>query len=240
MLSTTASPLFAYAPRQASERFFETGSHVEPNVFDHEFCDKLIDEANTFPAVKQGNYRTALQPHMHSELFLQALRNPTVTRIVRGLLGDPISGLQTQFFYCKPGTPGFQPHQDNWFVQAPRGKFASVWLALADIGKVNGCLYVYPGTQGQPLLTVEEIAAQESMLQDTNARRLRCAVPSDFTPVDLEIPKGGAVFLHGHTVHGSHANESNRCRYALLQTYIVRGAPYVAGRYAHREEIPLD
>ena len=78
------------------------------------------------------------------------------------------------------------------------------------------------------------------MLQDVNALRLRCHVPDEYTPVDLNLRKGSAVFFDGHTVHGSYPNLSEQFRYALLMTYIARGAPFVAGRYAHREEIPID
>ena len=31
-----------------------------------------------------------------------------------------------------------------------------------------------------------------------------------------------------------------RRRYALLMTYVRRGAPFVAGRYAQREEVLID
>jgi ectoine hydroxylase-related dioxygenase (phytanoyl-CoA dioxygenase family) len=231
---------FENDPQQALAEYAKTGLHLEYDVVDPGLCDRLIEIANEFPAVKQGDYRTVLQPHRHSEIFLEALRHPSLTRIMRLILGDSISGIQTQFFYGKPGTPGFQPHQDNKFVNAPAGKFASAWIALSDVSKENGGLYIYPGTHKEPLLDVEEVEAPQTMLQDANALRLRCIVPARYKPVDLVMPKGSAVFFHGHTVHGSHNNVSNRHRYALLMTYITRGTPYVAGRYAQREEIPID
>ena len=110
--------------------------HLEYYVVAPEFCDKLIKIATEFPAVNQGDYRTVLQPHRHSEAFLEALRHPGVIRIVRLMLGDEISGIQTQFFYGKPGTLGFQPHQDN--SNALSGTFASAWVALTDVSKENG------------------------------------------------------------------------------------------------------
>src|SRR2546421_5013655 len=126
----TAPATFAADADAAYRQYLEVGFHVEPDLVAHDFCDKLIDHASEFPGVRKGDFRTVLQPHRQHETFLQALRLPAVTRIVRLLLGDAISGIQTQFFYCKPGTPGFQPHQDNRFVNAPTGAFASAWLAL--------------------------------------------------------------------------------------------------------------
>jgi phytanoyl-CoA hydroxylase len=220
--------------------YAHAGMHLEPDVFEPEVCDELVAIANQFPGVKVGNFRTVLQPHRLSGAFLDALAHPRVTGIMRQILGAKISGIQTQFFYGKPGTPGFQPHQDSKFVNAPPGKFASVWIALTDVSRENGCLYVYPGTCREHLLEVEEVAAEETMLQDMNALRLRCIVPDKYKPVDMAMEKGSAVFFDGHTVHGSHRNVSERHRYALLMTYVARGTSFVPGRYANREEVYVD
>jgi ectoine hydroxylase-related dioxygenase (phytanoyl-CoA dioxygenase family) len=231
---------FSKDAESALTAYNSTGMHVEPSVLEPAFCDELIGIAREFPAVKAGDYRTVLQPHRTSEVFLAALRHPRVTAIMQRILDGKISGIQTQFFYGQPGTPGFQPHQDNKFVNAPTGKFASAWVALTDVFKENGGLYIYPGTFREPLLDVEEVEAEETLLQDTNALRLRCKIPAKYQPVDLVIPKGGAAFFDGHTVHGSYPNSSNGNRYALLMTYVSRGAAFVAGRYAQREEVFID
>jgi ectoine hydroxylase-related dioxygenase (phytanoyl-CoA dioxygenase family) len=235
-----AQRTFAHDPAGALAGYAQSGMHLEPLVLEPELCDELVGVANGFPAVKRGDFRTVLQPHRASKEFLETLRHPRVSSIVSRILGGAISGIQTQFFYGKPGTPGFQPHQDNSFVNAPRGKFASVWVALTDVSKENGCLYLYPGSFREPLLRVEEVEAKETMLQDLNALKFRCVVPEKYQPVDIEMKKGSAAFFDGHTVHGSHSNKSQGNRYALLMTYIVRGVQFNAGRYANREEVAID
>jgi phytanoyl-CoA hydroxylase len=225
---------------QALADYDESGLHLEKNVLDVAACDELIAVATEFPAVKNGDYRTVLQPHRTSGSFTALLSCPAIVGIMRQILGDKISAIQSQFFYGKPGTPGFQPHQDNRFVNAPAGQFASVWIALTDVSKENGGLYMYPGTHREPLLDVVEVPFEESLLQDRNALRLRCVIPEKYQPVDLSMPRGSAAFFDGSTVHGSHQNNSDRYRYAVLLTYIVRGSPFVAGQYAQREEVPID
>ena len=220
--------------------YAQSGAHVEPSVLEPELCDELIRVAGEFPGVKRGDFRTVLQPHRESAAFMRALRHPRVTAIMKRILDGEISGIQTQFFYGKPGTPGFQPHQDNSFVNAPRGKFASAWVALADVSQENGCLYIYPGSFNEALLQVQEVEAKETMLQDINALKYRCVIPEKYQPVDLEMKKGSAAFFDGYTVHGSHKNESDRNRYVLLMTYIRRGAQFNTGRYAQREEVAID
>ena len=214
--------------------------HIEPSVLELALCDELIQVASEFPAVKRGDFRTVLQPHREHAAFMRALRHPRVKAIMTPILGGEISGIQTQFFYGKPGTPGFQPHQDNSFVNAPRGKFASVWVALADVSRENGGLYMYPGSFREALLDVQEVEAKETMLQDVNALKFRCVIPEKYKPVDVEMKKGSAAFFDGYTVHGSHDNRSDRSRYALLMTYIARGAQFKTGRYAQREEVAID
>ncbi len=235
-----SATLFAVEPNKALEKYLAYGLHVEPAVIDAGLCKELIDVACTFPAYKNGDYRTVLQPHRQHPVFLAALRHAGVARIMRTILGGAVSGIQTQFFYGKPGTPGFQPHQDNRYVNAPKGAFASAWVALTDVSPLNGGLYIYPGTHREPLLDVEEVEAEESVLQDANALRLRCVVPSAYQPIDLNMAKGDVAFFDGHTVHGSHSNSSGISRHALLMTYVKRGVSFVEGRYAQREEVPID
>ena len=228
---------FANDPAKALGGYRDTGFHVEPAIFSPEFCDQLVAIANEFPAVKAGDFRTALQPHRHSRAFLDALRHPRVAEILVLILAGKVSGLQTQFFYGKPQTPGFEPHQDSRYVNAQPGKFVSVWVALTDVSRENGGLYIYPGSFREPLLETVELHPQETKLQDMNALRSRCIVPAKYQAVDLTVEKGGAVFFDGHAAHGSHANLSDSHRYALLMTYIARGASFDPGRFAQREEV---
>jgi ectoine hydroxylase-related dioxygenase (phytanoyl-CoA dioxygenase family) len=236
----TLCATFAEEPAKALREYRNTGFYIEPAIFSPEFCDELIAIANDFPAVKAGDFRTALQPHRQAGAFLKALRHPRVAEILAQILGGKVSGLQTQFFYGKPETPGFHPHQDSRYVNAAPGKFVSVWVALTDVSRENGGLYIYPGSFREALLETEEVPAPETNLQDMNALRSRCIVPERYKPVDLAVKKGGAVFFDGHAVHGSHTNRSNKHRYALLMTYIARGASFDPGRFAHREEVYLD
>ena len=53
------------------------------------------------------------------------------------------------------------------------------------------------------------------------------------------VPQGAVVFLHGHTVHSSHDNRSDRYRHALLMTYIRRGERFRPGRTAGRAEVDV-
>jgi ectoine hydroxylase-related dioxygenase (phytanoyl-CoA dioxygenase family) len=148
-------------------------------------------------------------------------------------------GLQTEYFYCKPGTKGFSLHQDNFFVQARAGVFASAWVALTDTYKQKGGLIVYPGTHKLGLLPVRDLKGDEQASQDPNANKTECVVPAGYKPVHISVPKGAAVIIDGHLVHGSNENYTEEWRYVLLSTYIRKGEKFRAGKYAQREAVDL-
>jgi phytanoyl-CoA hydroxylase len=231
---------FEFHPEQSLHQYNEIGLHLEKNLIDTNTCNELIAIANELPAYKLGDCRSAMQMHLNSNKFMDVISNIKIVSIMRQLIGEKISAIHSQFYYGEPGTPGFQPHQDNRFVNAPVGQFASAWIALTDVSKENGGLYIYPKTHLEPLLEVEEVSFEESLLQDRNALRLRCKIPANYNFIDLTMPKGSCAFFDGNTVHGSYRNESKQNRYALLITYIRRGAPFVSGQHAKRKEIPID
>ena len=57
--------------------------------------------------------------------------------------------------------------------------------------------------------------------------------------VDVIIPKNSVLFLHGHCIHGSYSNNSNRSRPWFSCCYISKGEKYHVGTNAKRKEIEL-
>ena len=54
---------------------------------------------------------------------MEALSHPGIVRAMNLLLHGRVNGLQTEFFYGRPGVKGFAPHQDNFFVEAENSAF---------------------------------------------------------------------------------------------------------------------
>jgi ectoine hydroxylase-related dioxygenase (phytanoyl-CoA dioxygenase family) len=202
----------------------EHGYWVEPEVFSAAECDALIEAGRELAHFREGNTRPAMMPHREDPRFLAALRAPKVVARIEQFVGGRADGLQTEFFYCKPGTRGFSTHQDNFFVEAPMGVFASAWVALTDTHPDKGGLIVYPGTHKEGLLPV---------------RKVEVVIPPQYPPFHASVPKGAALFIHGHLVHGSNTNRTDEWRYVLLSTYIRQGEPFRAGNYARRAPVAL-
>jgi len=234
------SPSFRTDPEAAYAAYQELGYHVEYGVWTPEECEALVRAARQFESFREGRCAPLMNPHRQDPLFLTALRKPAVVRVMERLIGGPVSGLQTQFFFCQPGTRGFARHQDNYFVEAKQEVFGSAWAALQDVTPDMGGLVVYPRTHREAILPVANVPDyQPTAHQCPNANREQAVLPPGYRGVDMAIPQGAVVFLHGHTVHSSHDNQSDRFRHALLMTYIRRGEHFRPGKMAGRAEVDV-
>ena len=233
---------FAGDPVAALQAYHAAGFHLEPDVWSAAECERLIAAGETLAGPRAGRLAPVMNPHRVVDAFLAAMRGTVITGILERLLGGRIVGLQSQLFFCPPGTPGFSIHQDNFYVQARPEVFASAWTALEDADAANGGLICWPGSHREPVLPVEDVAVQRlSPTQDPNANARQAIVPPGYRPVSLTIPRGAVVFLHGHMAHSSHDNQSaHRWRRSLLMTYIRTGEPFRPGRDAGRAAVRLD
>jgi phytanoyl-CoA hydroxylase len=233
-------PSFTSDAEQALAAYRRDGFQIEPALLTEDECAALhaaVRRLNPDPAAPHA---PVMNPHRLDSVFLYALCHPAIVVILERLLGGPVSGLQSQYFPCVAGTPGFTAHQDNHYVEAGRDAFASAWIALDDASAANGALIAYPGSQREPLLPVEEIpGVTPHPTQAFNALRQRVRVPDRYAPATLEVPRGAVVFLHGHLLHGSHPNHADGPRRALLATYVRRGSPFRPGQTAQRSEIDV-
>lgn len=219
--------------------FNKEGYHIEPDVFSPEECDRLIALSNEFENAKTGTYRPQMMPHRINDDYLVALKNQKIVKLIEIFCeGEPV-GLQTEFFFCKPGTRGFSAHQDNFFVEANYGVFLSAWVALTDTYSDKGGLIVYPGSHQEGLLPVRKTNLVASSSQDPNANNEECVIPAVYQPINATVSKGSALFIHGHVVHASNANTTDEFRYVLLCTYIRAGEKFRVGKYAQRSVVQL-
>jgi ectoine hydroxylase-related dioxygenase (phytanoyl-CoA dioxygenase family) len=226
-------------PEESLASYMETGFFIEENLFSDEECTQLIEASSDLENAKNATYRPQMMPHRTNPIYLNAMRKPALASIINKLVGGKAVGLQTELFYCKPGTRGFSLHQDNFFVQAPLGAFASAWIALTDTYFEKGGLIVYPGTHKEGLLPVRKLTLNKDSAQDPNANNEETVVPPQYQLLNATVPKGAALFIHGHLVHGSNSNQTNEWRYVLLNTYIREGENFRPGNYAQREAVEL-
>lgn len=218
----------------------ENGYCIVENIFSDEECAALIKTSEHLEDAKNGSFKPTMMPHRTQPIYLDAMKKPALVKAIAQLVGGTPVGLQTQYFFCKPGTPGFPNHQDNNFVQSGYGEFASAWVALTDTYPEKGGLIAYPGTHKEGMLPVRDREKAVLPGQDPNANAKETVVPETYNPLSAKVPKGAVFFIHGHLVHGSHANQTNEWRHVLLITYLKKGAAFRPGEYAQRAPVSLD
>jgi ectoine hydroxylase-related dioxygenase (phytanoyl-CoA dioxygenase family) len=220
--------------------YLEHGFHLERDVLAPAECERLRKTARSLPSFLAGEVSPANNPHRTHREFLDALRHPAVVRIAEQLVGGPLSGLQTQVLYTLPGTPGFNVHQDNFYIGTAPDALVSAWVALEDATVANGTIFAFPGSQREPVLPVAEVPdAAPHPGQTWNGLRLRTAVPPGYARADLDVPAGAVVFIHGQLLHGSYTNTSTRTRMTLLMSYVRRGEPFRRGERGQRTAIEI-
>ncbi|NYZ17511.1 phytanoyl-CoA dioxygenase family protein [Azospirillum sp. RWY-5-1] len=227
---------FTQDPDSALSEFQRNGFFIEPDLFSEDVCLRLIDAANDLPSARDGSLTPVMNPHRINPVFEAPMRNPALLRIMERILGGRVRGLQTQFFFGRPGTQGFTIHQDNFYVRSPHGAFGSAWLALTDVDPENGSLVVYPGSHREALLDVTPVEQPSTFGQDPNANCQEAKLPPGYNPLSVTARRGSVVLIHGHVAHSSHDNTStNRFRHVLLMTYVREGVDYRTGFAAKRE-----
>jgi ectoine hydroxylase-related dioxygenase (phytanoyl-CoA dioxygenase family) len=220
--------------------YYEHGYLLEHDVLTAVECERLRRTARGLPSFLSGEVSPANNPHRTHAEFLDALMHPAIVRIAERLVDGPLNGLQTQVLYTLPGTPGFNVHQDNFYIGTAPDALVSAWVALEDATAENGTIFAYPGSQREPVLPVEEVLdAAPHPGQTFNGLRLRTAVPPGYARVDLDVPAGAVVFIHGQLLHGSHTNRSTRTRMTLLMSYVRRGEPFRRGERGQRSAIGI-
>lgn len=220
--------------------FLEQGYCVVKNVLTPAQCDELIVSSQSFPSFKDGTLKPVMNPHNLVEKFFQAMRSPKIVEMMEVVLSGRVSGLQSQFFFCRPGTRGFTRHQDNSYVQAKADAFGSAWIALDDVTPQNGGLIAFPGSHREPILPTEAVPQVETFGQDPNANCQQVIMPTTYSSIDLSLSRGGVVLIHGHIIHASNTNSTtDQFRRALLLTFIRKGETFRPGFSAKRREIAL-
>jgi len=238
-LAAAESPRFADSPEAARTLYDIRGFHIEPGLVPEGECDRLLALALSRPNASDGSFRPIPMPHRDHPGFLAMMRFPPIVAIVERLVGGRASGIGGEFFYMRPGTPGFSAHQDNYYVAAPPDAFVSVWTPLCDVGPENGGLVFYPGSHKLGALPIRNGAMLSDIGQNPGAQAVECILPPDAPMLDLRMAKGSVVFFHGLLAHGSNANTADRFRYSFLATYIRAGAPFRAGQAQNRSEVEL-
>lgn len=140
------------------------------------------------------------------------LRSPKTVAILQQLLGPAIEFLSYKAVFKNGQTTFNSPwHQDWWYWRGSNK--ISIWIALDDATEENGCLRLVPGSQTQIFTErhIDDGKGFGNRLTDEDMAGMRI--------ITAPVPRGGAVFFHDLTLHGSCPNINGQDRWSVIPTY---------------------
>ncbi|MFD6415706.1 phytanoyl-CoA dioxygenase family protein [Streptomyces sp. NPDC060194] len=163
------------------------------------------------------------KPHLEDERLLEFLLAPEVADLVEPLIGSDIGLFSSHFIAKEPLTGRPTPwHEDSAFWNAEFNAFdriVTVWLALDDVDRENGCMAVIPGTQHNGFSAYRALADGEAYTFGEEISQV-----DDSTAVYLELRRGQASLHDSRIIHGADANTSSRRRAGYTMRYFDTSA----------------
>jgi hypothetical protein len=169
------------------------------------------------------------QCHLHFAWARRLATNSKILDIVEDIIGPDILAHSTTIFKKYPGEGTYVSwHQDGYYMNLDIPDLVSVWIAITDSDRDNGCLRVERGSHRKGILAHQMTATSERNLL-TSGIQLDSAVEESAT-MDVVLRAGDASLHHVNLVHGSDANYSAKARAGFAMRFV---APRVTQRSPH-------
>ncbi|MDP3792406.1 MAG: phytanoyl-CoA dioxygenase family protein [bacterium] len=243
----------------------ENGFLVVEDVFANDECDRAVEAFDGHRRkIRDEDYKGIMnldradywshiygpnERWVHTYVKQMLVKHPAVViglEILQRRNVGCVVNLQSMFLFKQAGSPYakqvWNPHQDNAYPRARQGAYITANLVFSDQDKENGCMYIYPGSHREPLLTAEHVASFHEQPGKNPGHDVTKSLPDKYRAkkIDLPMKKGSVLFLDGHCVHGSYPNVSpNRNRPMLLIPYLTNGYRFNPGNTGKRKELPI-
>lgn len=223
--------------------YHQAGYLIIEKLFSQQECEAMLD-------IIMEQMDEDLSPILNLDRTVPELRkimkDARIVSILERLQNTEMVGLQSQMIVKAPQTPhasqAWTPHQDSSYVQCEENTYVNAHIALEDHDVENGCLYTFSGSHREGQFPYEPTKGHGQAIGKNPGNKVIDEIITKYEDrkIDLEIKKGDTVFMDGNTIHGSYPNTTkNRSRPVVTFCYINKGAPFLVGRNAKREEILL-
>ncbi len=219
-----------------AERFWEEGFLIVPGLLGTSHIQAMKDHAEAIskgevahvpqgqlqvePAVRDATELKgpdSLRKMSHvafvDDLFRRHATTPSILDCIEALLGPDLKLYQDQLFLKPPRIGSRQPyHQDQplGFSVEPADRMVTCWAALDEATIENGCMWMIPGTHKHGLI-------EKSRWEELEQQSVAGSLPQE-RPVELK--PGDCSFHHGHILHSSRPNLSERRRWGYATHYV--------------------
>jgi ectoine hydroxylase-related dioxygenase (phytanoyl-CoA dioxygenase family) len=152
----------------------------------------------------------------NDSVFMSAASDPRILDIVESLIGPDVKLFGSQCFMKPPGGIEKPYHQDSAYFPIEPLSLVTCWIALDEVTRQNGCMWVIPGSHLGPL-------HHHSQPWEIGGR-IDMQVPGEKIDRDLETPitmsAGSCSFHHSKLLHRSGRNRTQSQRRGLAIHYM--------------------
>jgi hypothetical protein len=173
--------------------------------------------------------------HRKHELHERYLLQPRILDVLEALIGPDVLALQTMLFLKPPGREGQGFHQDSYYITTYPDTLIGAWIAIDRADEENGCLWVIPGSQHEPIYpdamklgqnhtdgAIKDLTVISGASANDEAENGLAPVAAKYPGKEISVvaDPGDVVFFHGHLLHRSFTNSSRtRYRRAFVSHY---------------------
>ncbi|MGG4047871.1 MULTISPECIES: phytanoyl-CoA dioxygenase family protein [Paenibacillus] len=183
--------------------------------------------------------------HMISRLYPegeQLMLHPRILDVLEALTGPDVYALQSMIFFNPPGKGGQGWHQDAYYIKTHPDTLIGAWIALEDADEENGCLWVVPGSNHEPIYPPPgdhggNVHAREAFSDlhsvehvshlDDEINTLSKVVSHYPDPIPVPLKPGDVLFFHSHLFHRSYPNRTTDryrrsyvCHYCNARSFV--------------------
>lgn len=201
-------------------RFYNENGYVMPiRIFDDQeiaehrrYFDRLLEKHTR----EGGDSYSLRRMQVYCQPLWDIITNPKILDCVEDILGPNIVAWGSQYFCKLPGDgKPVSWHQDASYWPLTPAHTVTLWLAIDDADRENGCMEVIPKTHTLGHLEFDMSGADENSVLPQKIK----GIEQYGAPVCFEL-KAGEISLHADMlVHGSEPNNSNRRRCGLTVRY---------------------
>jgi phytanoyl-CoA hydroxylase len=209
---------------RAAAEYADQGFSIIRNVVPSD----LLDEVRAHVDWLTDKYPDLRPEHLHHPLlrddafWARLISDPHLVDIAEFFLGPDLACF-TSHYICKPPYDG-QPvlwHQDGAYWTLSPMEALTVWLAVDESTRENGCLRMIPYSQHLPLYKPSVRTDTPNMLFSAADEKLVQEWVDKHGIVDIELQPGDVSIHHPNLLHCSEGNTSAKRRCGLDTGYIA-------------------
>ncbi|MFT7242884.1 MAG: phytanoyl-CoA hydroxylase [Candidatus Azotimanducaceae bacterium] len=159
---------------------------------------------------------------LHAYSRHEVYRNWASDSSIKAILQDLFAARNIELSQCHHNCimtkhPGFSSatlwHQDNRYWSFDEQNLISVWTALGDENRENGCLRVIPGSHH---LVLDPGCFDAAMFLRPDLPTNKLLIQN---AIRVELKRGDVLFFHSKLFHAAGRNLTGEVKYSLVYTY---------------------